>query len=90
MREGDGPAVELEEIPTETLRPWRAKIPGVEVTEEAVIGRPGAHLADASRDVSLVVLGCRRRHASVRPHIGPVTHEVLQRAIAPVAVVPHD
>ncbi|WP_406253789.1 universal stress protein [Streptomyces chartreusis] len=87
--EGDGPAAEPEALLSETLRPWREKFPGVEVTEEAVIGRPGAHLADASRGASLVVLGCRRRNASVGPHIGPVTHEVLQRAFAPVAVVPH-
>ncbi|MFE7278626.1 universal stress protein [Streptomyces sp. NPDC057623] len=60
------------------------------MAEEAVVGRPGAHLADASRDGSLVVLGRRRRHALVGPHIGPVTHEVLHRATAPVAVVPHD
>ncbi|MFG2549407.1 universal stress protein [Streptomyces sp. NPDC048581] len=88
--ETDQPVMEAEGILTETLRPWREKFPGVEVAEEAVVGRPGAHLADASRDGSLVVLGRRRRHALVGPHIGLVTHEVLHRATAPVAVVPHD
>jgi nucleotide-binding universal stress UspA family protein len=72
------------------LRPWREKFPGVEVVEEAVVGRPGTHLADASRDASLVVLGRRRRHSPMGPYLGPVTHEVLHRAVAPVAVVPHD
>ncbi|AZQ39465.1 universal stress protein [Streptomyces cyaneochromogenes] len=87
--EGDESAMQPESILTETLRPWREKFPGVEVTEEAVIGRPGSHLADASRDALLVVLGRRRHHVSVGPHLGPVTHEVLQSASAPVAVVPH-
>lgn len=87
--EGDGPTVAPEGFLTEMLHPWREKFPGVEVTEEAVIGRPGTHLVDASRNASLVVLGCRRRSVSVGPHIGPVSHEVLQRALAPVAVVPH-
>ncbi|WP_432193163.1 universal stress protein [Streptomyces sp. bgisy027] len=87
--ERDERALEPDGPLAETLRPWREKFPGVEVTEEAVIGRPGAHLADASRDASLLVLGGRRRSTPVGPHIGPVTHEVLQRAIAPVAVVPH-
>ncbi len=76
-------------ILAETLDPWREKFPGVEVTEESVIGRAGAHLADASRDASLVVLGRRRRHAPVKTAIGPVTQEVLQRTAAPVALVPH-
>ncbi|MFD5856842.1 universal stress protein [Streptomyces chartreusis] len=87
--DGDAEAVEPADLLTETLRPWREKFPGVEVTAEAVIGRPGAHLADASRDASLLVLGGRLRSRPVGPHIGSVTHEVLQRAMAPVAVVPH-
>ncbi|WP_327341450.1 universal stress protein [Streptomyces europaeiscabiei] len=75
---------------TDSLGPWREKFPGVEVTEEAVIGRAGSHLVDASRDASLVVVGRRNRHVPVGGHIGPVTHAVLHDAAAPVAVVPHD
>lgn len=74
--ETDQSVMEAEGILTETLRPWREKF-------------PGADLADASRNASLVVLGRRRRPALVGPHIGPVTHELLQRATAPLAVVPH-
>ncbi|MFF1278876.1 universal stress protein [Streptomyces marokkonensis] len=62
----------------------------VEVTDECVIGRPGTHLTDASRDASLVVVGRRTRHAALGLHIGPVTQAVLQYAVAPVAVIPHD
>ena len=73
------------------LEPWRAKYPGIEVTEEAVVGQAGAHLVDASRNASLVVVGRRSRAtAVVGAQIGPVTHEVLRNAAAPVAVVPHD
>jgi nucleotide-binding universal stress UspA family protein len=74
----------------DTLSPWRDKYPGVEVTEEAVIGQAGPHLAAASRPAALVVVGRKNRHASLGPHIGPVAHAVLQHACAPVAVVPHD
>jgi len=72
------------------LRPWREKFPDVEVIEQSVIGTAGSHLADASRDASLVVLGRRGRAASVGPQIGPVTHALLRHAKAPVVVVPHD
>ncbi|MFF5158373.1 universal stress protein [Streptomyces sp. NPDC000348] len=72
------------------LRPWREKYPDVEVANECVVGRPGTHLTDASRDASLVVVGRRTRHTALGLHIGPVTQAVLQHAVAPVAVVPHD
>ncbi|MET8765683.1 universal stress protein [Streptomyces sp. NPDC004658] len=75
---------------TEALEPWRQEFPGVEVTEQAVIGRPGSHLVEASRDASLVVIGHRRRRTPIGASTGPVTHAVLHHATAPVAVVPHD
>lgn len=55
-----------------------------------MIGRPGSHLADASREASLLVVGRRTRRSPVGFHIGPVIHAVLHHAAAPVAVVPHD
>ncbi|WP_416984703.1 universal stress protein [Streptomyces sp. T028] len=75
---------------SEALRPWRDKFPGVEISEQAVIGGAGRHLVHASRDAALVVVGREQRHAPVGGRIGPVTHAVLQHASAPVAVVPHD
>ncbi|WP_460072843.1 universal stress protein [Streptomyces sp. YKOK-I1] len=86
---GGEPAADAREGPAEVLRPWRDKFPGVEVTGEAVTGDAGAHLVDVSRHASLVVLGRRKREGVLGPHIGPVTHTVLQHAAAPVAVVPH-
>ncbi|MEV7689429.1 universal stress protein [Streptomyces bungoensis] len=72
------------------LEPWREKFPGVEVTEQAVIGRAGSHLVEASHDASLLVVGRRPRRTPLAAAIGPVTHTVLHHATAPVAVVPHD
>ena len=74
----------------EVLSPWRAKFPDVEVTEESHYGTPGHHLADASRQASLVVVGRRTRRSPFGAHIGPVTHAVLHHSTAPVAVVPHN
>ncbi|MEI5525629.1 universal stress protein [Streptomyces brasiliscabiei] len=85
----DGHATDAQGEPPALLAPWQDKYPGVDVTEEAVIGRPGAHLTDASLDASLVVVGRRIRPVRGAPHIGPVTYAVLRRSVAPVAVVPH-
>jgi nucleotide-binding universal stress UspA family protein len=82
-------AVDARQGAADVLRPWRDKFPGVEVTEEVVIGDPVAHLVDASRTASLVVVGRRAREGSIGPRLGPVTHTVLEHAVAPVAVVPH-
>ncbi|CAL9649330.1 universal stress protein [Streptomyces sp. enrichment culture] len=87
---GGTPADRLRDRLTETLRPWREKYPDVEVTHEAVVGRPGSHLVDASHGASLVVVGRKCRQGTLGPHLGPVAHEVLHLAAAPVAVVAHD
>ncbi|MGW2642804.1 universal stress protein [Streptomyces sp. NPDC001348] len=81
---------EMHRCLTEALEPWRDKFPGVEVTEQAVVGKAGSHLVEASRDASLVVVGRRRRRTAIGVVIAPVTHAVLHHATAPVAVVPHD
>lgn len=75
---------------TRTLRAWREKFPGVEVTEHSVIGQAARHLIEAARDASLVVVGRRAHRSPLGAHIGPVTHGVLHHSPAPVAVVPHD
>jgi nucleotide-binding universal stress UspA family protein len=73
----------------EVLAPWREKFPDVEVIEESSYGTPGHHLADASREASLVVVGRRIRRSPFGAHIGSVTHAVLHHSTAPVAVIPH-
>lgn len=75
---------------TDVLASWRQKFPSVEVREESRCGKPADHLADASKEASLVVVGRRARGSSLGPRIGPVTHAVLHHSSAPVAVVPHD
>ncbi|MFE8946937.1 universal stress protein [Streptomyces sp. NPDC007856] len=81
---------EMHRALSEALEPWRDKFPGVEVTEQAVIGKAGSHLVEASHDASLVVIGRRRRRTPIGTVIGPVAHAVLHHATAPVGVVPHD
>ncbi|MER6736218.1 universal stress protein [Streptomyces puniciscabiei] len=81
---------EMHRALSEALEPWRDKFPGVDVTEQAAIGKAGSHLVEASRDASLVVIGRRRRRTPIGTVIGPVAHAVLHHATAPVAVVPHD
>ncbi|MFC9129495.1 universal stress protein [Streptomyces sp. NPDC057099] len=75
---------------TDALRLWRDKYPSVEVVEVSHSGSAAAHLIDASREASLVVVGRRVRRNPLGAHIGPVTHAVLHHAAAPVVVVPHD
>ncbi|MFJ9589064.1 universal stress protein [Streptomyces acidicola] len=82
---GQWEAVALNEV----LRPWRQKLPSVEVVEDSRPGKPAHHLVDASREASLVVVGRRVRRSPIGAHIGPVTHAVLHHATAPVAVVAH-
>ncbi|MFJ5726686.1 universal stress protein [Streptomyces paradoxus] len=74
----------------ELLRPWQDKFPDLSVTEQTVVGQAASHLVDASRDAELLVVGRASRHAPIRPQIGPVTRAVLQHAVPPVAVIPHD
>ncbi|MFE0348819.1 universal stress protein [Streptomyces griseoluteus] len=81
---------EMHRALSEALEPWRDKFPGVDVTEQAVIGKVGSHLVEASRDASLVVIGRRLHRTLIGTVIGPVAHAVLHHATAPVAVVPHD
>lgn len=78
-----------EHVLSATLQPWRAKFPGVEVTEHVIAGRPGHHLAEAASRAGLLVVGRRIREPAAGPHIGPVTHAVIHHVAAPVAVVPH-
>lgn len=75
---------------TEALRPWRQKYPDVGVVEDARLGDAAQLLVDASRGACLVVVGRRRRPGPFGTRIGPVVHEVLHHATAPVAVVAHD
>jgi len=74
----------------EALRPWREKYPGVQVTEQALVGRAAHHLVEAASEAGLLVVGRRAQRPAIGPHVGSVTHAVLHHAAAPVAVVPYD
>ncbi|WP_073952115.1 universal stress protein [Streptomyces kebangsaanensis] len=75
---------------SEVLRPWRQEYPDVGVVEDARFGDAAQLLVDASREASLVVVGRRVRPRPFGTRIGPVAHNVLHHATAPVAVVAHD
>ena len=85
----DGVLAEQAGALAKRVRPWDEKYPGVRVGARAVLAQPAELLLDASQDAALLVVGRRRRDASVGAHVGPVTHAAMQHAHAPVAVVPH-
>ncbi|WP_372351280.1 universal stress protein [Streptomyces sp. KL116D] len=89
--EGSRQAREWDGFQEAVLRAWRDKYPDVDVRRTLTDGRPQSALLSAASGAGIVVVGRRRRH---EPYIGrrtgPVAHAVLQHALCPVAVVPHD
>ncbi|MFD9813417.1 universal stress protein [Streptomyces sp. NPDC059080] len=85
---GHGPVGERAAM-DEMLGPWRERYPAVDVTEQALVGRPAQCLLEASAHAALLVIGRHRRTRWPHvPHIGHVAHAVLHHSPAPVAVVP--
>ncbi|MHB9864171.1 universal stress protein [Streptomyces sp. YIM S03343] len=74
---------------TAALAPWRAKFPGVPVTEEVVRDSAAQALLSASARSRLTVVGRHLRPAHHAWRLGPVAHGALHHLPCPVAVVPH-
>ncbi|MFD9890905.1 universal stress protein [Amycolatopsis sp. NPDC059027] len=73
----------------ERFETWAARYPGVLARLRFVRGRhPGQALVRAASTARLVVLGSRLRPARAQPVLGITTHELLDHAPCPVAVVP--
>jgi len=72
---------------TSLLDDWRAKYPGVPVSQEVVHGHPGRALVGLSARADLVVIGRRAGHSD-RPGRGSVRHALLNHAHGPVVTVP--
>jgi nucleotide-binding universal stress UspA family protein len=72
---------------TGLLDDWRAKYPGVQVSQELVHGHPGRTLVGLSARADLVVVG-RRAQPEGRPGPGSVRHALLNHAHGPVVIVP--
>ncbi len=72
---------------SESVAGVRAAHPDVTVLQEAIPVAPGQALIDASSTASLVVTGSRGRGAFAGMLLGSISHEVLQGAHCPVAVV---
>jgi len=72
---------------TALLDDWRAKYPGVPVSQEVVHGHPARALIGLSARADLVVIGRHARHSG-RPGRGSVRHALLNHAHGPVVTVP--
>ena len=77
----------LTERLTALLDDWRAKYPGVPVSQDVLFGHPGRALAGLSARADLVVLGRHPRQHGL-PGAGAVTQAVLSHAHGPVVTVP--
>ncbi|MFA1541781.1 universal stress protein [Actinomadura monticuli] len=71
----------------ESLAGWRSKYPEVEVVAEAVRGRPGSVLTEASARADLLVVGSRGHGGFAGLLLGSVGQAMLHRAHSPVAIV---
>ncbi|MFE7430326.1 MULTISPECIES: universal stress protein [unclassified Streptomyces] len=74
----------------QSLHPWRDRFPTVEVVESAVLASPAKAVVRAAEGADLLVVGRRRHHRPLAPHLGPVAQAAVHHARCPVAVVPHD
>ncbi|MFJ1967369.1 universal stress protein [Streptomyces sp. NPDC087903] len=72
------------------LEPWHEKYPTVSVMENLHEGRPAHVLVRAAGGAGLLVVGNRRRRATVGSHTGPVAHTLIHHVGCPVALVPHE
>ncbi|MEV6327736.1 universal stress protein [Streptomyces sp. NPDC051909] len=86
------PAVtpEIQRSLDDQLLPWRARYPGVPVTDRVVLGSAGPELVRTAAHASLVVIGRRIRRSPLSTHIGSVAHGVLHHSPAPVVLLPHE
>jgi hydroxymethylpyrimidine pyrophosphatase-like HAD family hydrolase len=81
----DGPAaVELEDL----LNDWRERYPGVDASQEIVLGQPGRVLADQSAEAGLVVLGRHAANGWLTPGSSRAVQVALSRAQGPVVIMP--
>ncbi|HEU5108792.1 MAG TPA: universal stress protein [Micromonosporaceae bacterium] len=69
------------------IGPWTRVYPEVPVRYAVYGGRPSAGLLRAAEGARLLVVGDRHRGPAVRAILGTATHDVLDRARGPVAVV---
>ncbi|MEW2120576.1 universal stress protein [Streptomyces sp. NPDC005474] len=74
----------------QTLRPWREKFPGVNVADTIRLESPSRAVVGAAEGAGLLVVGRRKHHPDLEPHLGPVAQAAVHHARCPVAVVPHD
>ncbi|MGY5138629.1 universal stress protein [Streptomyces nigrescens] len=84
--DGTGADVAEQQALAETLGPWRAKFPAVEVIPHVRSGRAAPVLLAACSRAGLLVVGRRLQRSPML--LGPVVHAALHHANCPVSVVP--
>ncbi|MFI6294808.1 universal stress protein [Nonomuraea sp. NPDC050790] len=77
----------VEEAPSDTLTPHRARHPEVEVVERVESGAPAKVLQEASRDAGLLVVGSHGYGAAAGMLLGSVSRQLLHTALCPLIVV---
>ncbi|MEU8547689.1 universal stress protein [Streptomyces roseoverticillatus] len=87
---GEELAAEARKELRDALRPWRAKFPGVDLTETVHLESPARVVLRAAGGAGLLVTGRRQKRPALAPPFGPVLQAALHHAPCPVAVVPHE
>ena len=71
----------------EWVQPWHDKYPNVTVEQYVTSERPAAALINATRDATLLVVGCRGRGGFAGLLLGSVSQQVIHHAPCPVVLV---
>ncbi|MDX3633434.1 MULTISPECIES: universal stress protein [Streptomyces] len=74
---------------SQALRRWREKFPGVRVLDVVRLESPAKAVVSEAENAGLLVVGRRKHHPPVAPHLGHVAQAAVHHARCPVAVVPH-
>ncbi|MFF9350510.1 universal stress protein [Streptomyces sp. NPDC014734] len=86
----EGIVQDAQKLLGQTLRPWHDRFPQVDVTDSTSLVGPAKAVVRAAEGADLLVVGRRRHHRALAPHLGPVAQAAIHHARCPVAVVPHD
>lgn len=71
----------------EHLAPYRHRHPGVEISADAIAGRPAAVLVEQSESAQLVVVGSHGAHRTADIELGSVCQAVLHNSACSIAVI---
>ncbi|HLU45972.1 MAG TPA: universal stress protein [Natronosporangium sp.] len=81
------PSLQAEEMLAQVAREAREQYPGLSVSHQQVFGGAAPTLVEASKESSLVVVGCRGHGGFADLLLGSVSAQVVSHAYCPVLVV---